>query len=159
MLQEYSAFSHYAPVVRDYLNERFSNRWIGLGSNIPWPTRSSVLTILDLFVWGSIKSKVKRKNYNFGQFIWIYMKYWDAIEIWKFWWVVQHNEILFMFLKPFLDKLWQCALSTEWCHCHHRRSVLYLQWWWKRCSYGKVSSAWVRGFPRTLPKLLQYYPL
>ena len=59
---------HWALRVREWLNENFSNRWIGRGgprdSNISWPPRSPDLTPMDFFVWGFVKEKVYVKNYE-----------------------------------------------------------------------------------------------
>lgn len=45
---------HYATIVRNYLNEQFPNRWIGRGSNRPWPATSSDLTPFGFFSLGDI---------------------------------------------------------------------------------------------------------
>lgn len=50
---------HWGKMVRDWLNQKFPNRWIGRGSpNMPWPPRSPDLTPCDFFLWGFVKSKV-----------------------------------------------------------------------------------------------------
>lgn len=53
---------HFAIIVRNWLNQKFPNRWIGRGTandlNIPWPPRSPDLTPCDFFLWGFLKSKV-----------------------------------------------------------------------------------------------------
>jgi hypothetical protein len=40
------------------LNQHFSGRWIGRDSPVAWPARSPVLSALDYFLWGSMKSLV-----------------------------------------------------------------------------------------------------
>lgn len=49
---------HYAIVVREYLTERFGDRWIGRGGPVPWPARSPDLTPLDFYLWSEIKRRV-----------------------------------------------------------------------------------------------------
>ncbi|KAG5311381.1 SETMR methyltransferase, partial [Acromyrmex insinuator] len=58
--QQDGAPAHRSRQVKNYLNERFSNRWIGLGSTTTqiWPPRSPDLTPLDFFLWGYLKEKV-----------------------------------------------------------------------------------------------------
>lgn len=56
--QQDGAPPHWARIVRNFLNERFPNRWIGRGSSFVWPPRSPDLSPMDFFLWGYIKSKV-----------------------------------------------------------------------------------------------------
>jgi hypothetical protein len=53
---------HWSRTVRQWLNEKFPNIWLGRGSdgdtNMKWPPRSPDLTPCDYFLWGFIKSKV-----------------------------------------------------------------------------------------------------
>lgn len=49
---------HFALDVRNHLNRRFGQRWIGRGGPIPWPPRSPDLNPLDFFLWGHMKSLV-----------------------------------------------------------------------------------------------------
>lgn len=52
---------HYAVEVRDYLNARFPDRWIGRASpGINWPARSPDLNVNDFFLWGHVKNIVYR---------------------------------------------------------------------------------------------------
>ena len=53
IFQEDGAPAHYANVVRNALNERLTNRWIGRRGTIEWPAHSPDLTPLDFFLWGS----------------------------------------------------------------------------------------------------------
>ena len=50
--------AHFSRQVRNYLNEIFPQRWIGRGSDFPWPARSPDLNPLDFCVWGYLKSSV-----------------------------------------------------------------------------------------------------
>lgn len=50
--------AHYAHIVRDWLNEKFPNRWIGRRGAIEWPPRSPDLTPPDFFLWGVLKQEV-----------------------------------------------------------------------------------------------------
>lgn len=51
---------HFCVAVRQFLNERFNNKWIGRGAlpNQAWPARSPDLNPLDFFFWGHLKSIV-----------------------------------------------------------------------------------------------------
>ena len=55
-LQHDGAPAHFSRVVREYLDETFSNRWIGRGGWIRWPARSPDLNPLDFFLWGHFKA-------------------------------------------------------------------------------------------------------
>jgi len=44
--------------VRDYLDESFTNRWLGRGGPVAWPPRSPDLTHLDYYLWGHMKTLV-----------------------------------------------------------------------------------------------------
>lgn len=50
--------------VRNYLNEKYPNRWIGRGGPIAWPARSPDLTPLDFFLWGHVKEQVYKTQVN-----------------------------------------------------------------------------------------------
>src|SRR5215510_5312182 len=47
---------HFSQVIRQYLDHKFPNRWIGLGGTQNWPPRSPDLNQLDYHVWGYIKA-------------------------------------------------------------------------------------------------------
>ena len=64
VFQHDGAPCHYAVIVRDYLNSRLPNRWIGRGGDRPWPPRSPDLTPLDFFAWGFVKTKVYQQKIN-----------------------------------------------------------------------------------------------
>jgi hypothetical protein len=56
---------HWTLLVRDWLDEHFTGRWIGRGSAVrpapfPWPPYSPDLTVYDFFLWGYIKDRVYR---------------------------------------------------------------------------------------------------
>lgn len=46
---------HYGHKVRTTLNEMFPNRWIRRSGPISWPARSPDITLLDYFLWGTLK--------------------------------------------------------------------------------------------------------
>lgn len=56
--QQDGAPPHFSIQVRQYLNNRFPDRWIGRRGPINWPARSPDLTKLDFFLWGYIKDIV-----------------------------------------------------------------------------------------------------
>ncbi|EZA50509.1 hypothetical protein X777_10702 [Ooceraea biroi] len=52
---------HFSLAVRQFLNRKFANRWIGRGTQRPnhlWPARSPDLNPVDFFLWGQLKSLV-----------------------------------------------------------------------------------------------------
>ena len=49
---------HYRRQVVDWLNNNFTNRWIGRNGPIRWPARSPDLNPSDFFLWGRIKELV-----------------------------------------------------------------------------------------------------
>ena len=49
---------HFSNVVRNHLDNRFPNQWIGRGGPHFWPPRSPDLNPLDFFLWGYLKSLV-----------------------------------------------------------------------------------------------------
>lgn len=56
--QQDGAPPHFAIAVRQFLDNRFPERWIGRRGPVEWPARSPDLTPLDFFLWGHLKSKV-----------------------------------------------------------------------------------------------------
>jgi hypothetical protein len=62
ILQQDGSTSHTAYATRDYLNENYPNRWIGINGPISWPPRSPDLTSCDNALWGIIKKKTVAKN-------------------------------------------------------------------------------------------------
>jgi len=59
IFQHDGAPAHFSRRVREILNERFRDRWMGQGGPIIWPARSPDLNVLDYFVWGHIKALVE----------------------------------------------------------------------------------------------------
>jgi len=59
IFQHDGAPAHYSRRVREILDTRFRDRWIGRGGPIAWPARSPDLNVLDYFVWGYIKASVE----------------------------------------------------------------------------------------------------
>ncbi|KYQ48648.1 hypothetical protein ALC60_12302, partial [Trachymyrmex zeteki] len=51
--------AHYSRRVREILDERFPDKWIGRGGPIVWPARSPDFNVLDYFVWGYAKAAVE----------------------------------------------------------------------------------------------------
>jgi len=62
IFQHYGAPAHYSRRVREILDTRFPDRWIGRGGPIVWPARSPDLNVLDYFVWGYIKASVEHRR-------------------------------------------------------------------------------------------------
>ena len=56
--QHDGAGAHYALAVREWLDEKFPDRWIGRRGPFDWPARSPDLTPCDFFLWGYLKSIV-----------------------------------------------------------------------------------------------------
>jgi hypothetical protein len=56
--QHDGAPAHNAIIARHHLNHEFPRRWIGRGSEFPWPARSPDLNPLDFYFWGHIKEIV-----------------------------------------------------------------------------------------------------
>lgn len=50
--------AHNAIIVREFLNNNYTNRWIGTYGPINWPPRSPDLNPLDFFLWGHLKTVV-----------------------------------------------------------------------------------------------------
>lgn len=49
---------HNAYLVNNYLQETFYDQWIASNGPFLWPPRSPDLSVLDYFIWGTIKNKV-----------------------------------------------------------------------------------------------------
>lgn len=56
--QHDGAPAHTARIVKDKLDQKFPERWIGRSGPIHWPARSPDLTPLDFFLWGTMKDEV-----------------------------------------------------------------------------------------------------
>ena len=55
---------HFSQVVRQYLNHKFPDRWIGYGGAQNWPLRSPDLNPLVYHVWGYMKDMVCAHKVN-----------------------------------------------------------------------------------------------
>ncbi len=62
IFQQYGVSIHFSKQVRSWLNEKFDNRWIGIGGAISWAPRSPDMTPLDFFLWGHIKTNIYKTN-------------------------------------------------------------------------------------------------
>lgn len=49
---------HYAHIVRNFLDAKYPDRWIGRGGPVAWPARSPNLTSPDFYLWGFLKNVV-----------------------------------------------------------------------------------------------------
>lgn len=59
--QHDGAPAHFGRQVRNYLDERFPENWIGRRGPVEWPARSPDLTPPDFFLWGHIKNFVYKE--------------------------------------------------------------------------------------------------
>jgi len=62
--QHDGAQPHFSQVVRQYLDHKFPNRWIGRGGAQNWPARSPDLNPLDYHVWGYMKAMMYARKVN-----------------------------------------------------------------------------------------------
>ncbi|KAJ8933048.1 hypothetical protein NQ318_000728 [Aromia moschata] len=62
--------AHFSRLVRQYLNTTFPDRWIGRGSQMPWPVRSPDFNPLDFCAWGYMKSLVYEHEINTREELW-----------------------------------------------------------------------------------------
>lgn len=53
---------HTARITRNYLDERFPNRWIGINGPVQWPPRSPGLNMMDYYFWGHLKDYVYKET-------------------------------------------------------------------------------------------------
>lgn len=60
--QQDGAPAHYSRIVRNWLDDHFSDRWIGRRGPTEWPPRSPDLTPLDFYAWGFMKGYVYEKE-------------------------------------------------------------------------------------------------
>jgi hypothetical protein len=56
--QHDGAPAHSSYAVRDFLDDRFPQKWIGRGGTVEWAPRSPDLTPLDFFFWGFLKDSI-----------------------------------------------------------------------------------------------------
>lgn len=62
--QQDGAPAHNSRIVKEYLSNRFPDKWIGTHSVVSWPPRSPDLTPLDFYLWGYIKNFVYQRNFE-----------------------------------------------------------------------------------------------
>lgn len=63
--QQDGAPPHNTRQVTDYLTQRFGERWIGNNGPVKWPARSPDLSVLDTFLWGTLKNRIYgQREYN-----------------------------------------------------------------------------------------------
>ena len=62
IFQHDGAPAHYERNVRNWLDHKFKNRWIGRRGPTEWPPRSPDLTPCDFFLWGYLKDLVYRQR-------------------------------------------------------------------------------------------------
>ncbi|EZA53841.1 hypothetical protein X777_06645 [Ooceraea biroi] len=62
IFQHDGAPAHFSRQVRNLLDARFPDRWMGRGGPIIWPARSPDLNVLDYFVWGYIKTAIEDRR-------------------------------------------------------------------------------------------------
>lgn len=63
---------HFAVPVREYLNQRYPNRWIGRGDDAPvkWPPRSPDINPVDFYLWGHLKESVYKTPVQTKEELW-----------------------------------------------------------------------------------------
>lgn len=61
-IQHDGAPAHCTSDVRDFLNERFPNRWIGRGGPVAWPARSPDPTKMDFFCGATLKMSCTKQS-------------------------------------------------------------------------------------------------
>ena len=49
------ALAHFSRIAREFLNNNYTNRWIGRRGPIAWPACSPDLNPLDFYLWGHLK--------------------------------------------------------------------------------------------------------
>jgi hypothetical protein len=67
IFQQDDAPPHWGSYVRRILNAAFPNRWIGIDGPTSWPPRSPDITPLDLILWGLLRSKYLRQQFQILQ--------------------------------------------------------------------------------------------
>ena len=60
--QHDGASAHFSKVARTWLDQHFTNRWIGRRGEIEWPPRFPDLTLPDFFLWGVVKNDVYKSK-------------------------------------------------------------------------------------------------
>lgn len=62
IFQHDGAPAHFSRQVRNILNARYPDRWMGRGGPIIWPAWSPDLNVLDYFIWNYIKDLVEHRR-------------------------------------------------------------------------------------------------
>jgi hypothetical protein len=62
IFQHDGAPAHFSRQVRQFLNARFPDRWMGRGGPITWPPRCPDLNVLDYFLWGHVKALIEHRR-------------------------------------------------------------------------------------------------
>jgi hypothetical protein len=111
--------AHFSLEVRNYLDNNFPGRWIGRGSQMPWPARSPDLNPMDFCFWGYMKSIVYREPINNRAELW--QKIVNATKLFRnyvFWYVrvflnlqFQTENSIYYFLCCSLFSEYYCALK------------------------------------------------
>ena len=101
---------HFFIPVRNYLNTNFPGRWIGRGSNMPWPARSPDFNPLDFCVWGYIKSLVYQNAINNREELLQRIR--NAIESF------QNEQLLFKIRRSFNKRITKC-IEVNGSHFEH----------------------------------------
>ena len=50
--------AYFSRITREFLNNNYTNRWIGRRGPIAWPARSPDLNPLNFYLWGHLKTIV-----------------------------------------------------------------------------------------------------
>ncbi|PSN49423.1 hypothetical protein C0J52_06611 [Blattella germanica] len=65
--QQDGAPPHYHLAVRSFLDDNLPGHWIGRRGPIEFPPRSTDLTPMDFYLWGTVKDEVYRLWKNFAR--------------------------------------------------------------------------------------------
>lgn len=69
-LQQDGSPPHCGYTVCEFLDECFSNKWIGWGNALAWPPRSPGIISLDFFLWGYIKILSTKREFQTFRLLW-----------------------------------------------------------------------------------------
>ena len=67
IFQQDGAPLHWGSHVRRFLDAKFPNRWIGRDGPTPWPPRSPDIIPLDFILWGMLRTKCFRHQFQILQ--------------------------------------------------------------------------------------------
>lgn len=95
------ATPHFFLPVREYLNDNFPHRWIGRGSEFPWPPRSPDLNPLDFSIWSDMKAIVYKERINSREELW--QKIQEAANVIK-----NNPQILFNIRRSLRKRIEKC---------------------------------------------------